>query len=115
MNNKQLVEWIKELIAEDRLTDFYTSRPWRRVRAASFERFNYECQECKRKGRLTLLVHPGKPARQGEVTGIGHHKKPLRLHPELALTVSNVEPVCWACHNEIEKKNENEVLTEEFW
>lgn len=115
MNNKTLVLWLNELIAEDRLSEFYTSRPWRRVRGLAFERDHYECQECRRNGRLTLLVKPMQQARPGEVQGIGHHKKPLRLHPELALDVSNIESLCWACHNKIEKTNEANELTEEFW
>lgn len=115
MNKKNLVDWINKLIAEDRLSDFYTSRPWRKARAISFEQNNYECQECKRNGKLTLLAHPGQQPRAGEVKGIGHHKKPVRKYPQLALTVSNIEPVCWSCHNKIEKENTENILTEEIW
>lgn len=112
---QSLEEWINELIEEDRLSEFYTSRPWRRVRAESFKLYNYECQECKRNGRLTLLGHPGKRLRAGEVRGIGHHKQSLREHPELALSVSNIEPECWACHNVIEKAGTDSIVTEELF
>ena len=113
--NNDLAEWINELIADNRLSEFYTSRRWRKVRAISFEQYNYECQECKRNGKLTLLAHPGTEPRAGEVKGIGHHRKPLRQYPELALTVSNIEPVCMNCHNKIEKTNKENILTEELW
>lgn len=115
--NENLTAWIKRLIAEDKIDEFYTSRAWRKVRAESFKRFNYECQECKRNGILTLLAKPNQRVKPGEVIGIGHHKKPLRVYPELALTVENIEPVCWDCHNKIEKKKENKdtELTEEVW
>lgn len=112
--NQELTEWINRLIQEDRLSEFYTSRPWRKVRLISLEQNNFECQECKRKGRLTLLLKPGEQNAK-KSKGIGHHKKPLRLYPELALDPNNVEPVCWACHNEIEKTNNDNILTEECW
>lgn len=109
------IQTIRRLIAEDKLDKFYTSRSWRKVRAIAFKQYHYECQECKRNKRLTVLGHPDRPLRAGEVIGIGHHKKPLKLYPELALNPNNIEPVCWNCHNAIEKSAENEAVTEEFF
>lgn len=112
---EDLTEWIKRLIAEDRLSEFYTSRPWRKVRKQAFEAHHYECAECRRKGVLTLLRASGEAVSSDKVEGIGHHIKSVREHPELALDYRNVEPLCWACHNQIEKTQTSNELTEEFW
>lgn len=108
------LEWIQSLINEDRLEEFYTWSAWRKVRLAALKRDNFECQNCKRNGRLTLLLKPGEVDSR-KCKGIGHHVKPLKQYPELALDVNNIESECWACHNEIEKKNDKNILTEEWW
>lgn len=106
---------IIQLIEEDRLDLFYTSRSWRACRAEAFERCHYECQECKRNGKLTLLRHPDRELRDGEVEGIGHHKLSLKEHPELALDPKNIEAVCWSCHNVIEHRDSSFIVSEEIW
>lgn len=87
---------------------FYISKVWRRKRRVILKRDNYECQKCKRKGKFSKAT-------------CVHHKKHLKEHPELALTDSNLESLCDACHNEehpeklkrIEPKKK--FITEERW
>ena len=66
---------------------FYHWPVWRRLRIQALERDHYLCQECLRQGRLTAAT---------EV----HHKQEIRTHPELALVLSNLESLCWKCHEE---------------
>lgn len=66
---------------------FYQKAAWRRVRRQALERDHYLCQECLRHKRFT---------RATEV----HHKKPAEEYPELALTLSNLESLCWNCHEQ---------------
>ena len=65
---------------------FYASKAWENKREERLKIDNYECQECKRKGKYT-------PARAV------HHKKHLEYYPELALDIDNLESLCDACHN----------------
>ena len=50
MTPEQLEQWIKRLIAEDKLYKFYKSREWRELSDAVMKENNYECQKCKAKG-----------------------------------------------------------------
>lgn len=67
---------------------FYNSRRWHAKRRAILRRDKYMCQICKRYGRLVPAT-------------IVHHIKELDQYPELALTDSNLESVCLACHNRL--------------
>ncbi|RND00268.1 HNH endonuclease [Lysinibacillus halotolerans] len=67
---------------------FYKSREWMRLRLQALERDNYECQECKRKGRY----------RRAQCV---HHLKEVKVVPILALTLSNLESLCNSCHNKM--------------
>lgn len=64
---------------------FYQGVAWRRVRIQALERSHYLCQNCLRENRITPAT---------EV----HHILPLEEHPELALVLDNLEPLCWRCH-----------------
>ncbi|MDO4157400.1 MAG: HNH endonuclease [Oscillospiraceae bacterium] len=57
--------------------DFYQSKAWKRKRGWILRRDGYQCQDCKRYGRM----------RQATIV---HHIKHLDQHPELALTSSNL-------------------------
>jgi 5-methylcytosine-specific restriction endonuclease McrA len=65
---------------------FYGSEKWKRKRAAILARDKYQCQYCKRYGRMRQAT---------EV----HHIKHLEDAPELALASENLVSLCKACHN----------------
>ncbi|NIK11182.1 HNH endonuclease [Alkalibacillus almallahensis] len=74
---------------------FYKSKPWRKLRQSILERDNYECQECKRQGKVfTKHSKPGKH----KVFDVDHIKE-LEDHPELAMEPDNLETLCIRCHN----------------
>jgi len=58
------------------------SAAWRRWRKAVFERDNYTCQICHRRGGR---LHPD-------------HIKPFSQYPELRFKVENGRTLCVACH-----------------
>ena len=73
---------IKNILKEQ---GFYKTTVWRRLRLLALQRDNYLCQECLRKKRIT------------KATEI-HHIKPIASHSELALSLDNLESLCWDCH-----------------
>lgn len=68
------------------MEDFYRSRKWERKRLAILRRDGYQCQECRRYGRI----------RQASVV---HHREPLEERPDLALADANLVSLCADCHN----------------
>lgn len=110
-------KWIRQLIEEDRLHEFYTSSAWLNIRDEILQEHHYECLNCKKKGRYRRAT-------------IVHHVKHLRGFPELALSKTYIDengkeqiqlkPVCKECHEYIEhperlKRNKKEPLTPERW
>ena len=67
---------------------FYASARWKKKRAAILKRDKYQCQICKRYGKLKEAV-------------IVHHIRELSSFPELAFTDSNLQSVCLSCHNRL--------------
>lgn len=65
---------------------FYTSEKWKRKRAAILARDKYQCQICKRYGRMRQAT---------EV----HHIVHLEDDPSRAFDASNLISLCKACHN----------------
>lgn len=65
--------------------NFYMSSAWQKKREQILRRDGYRCQWCRRYGRLTEA---------DEV----HHVKPLKTHPELALSDENLVSLCASCH-----------------
>lgn len=77
---------------------FYGSDEWETLRLKALERDNYECQECKREGR----VHVDSKKVEGERKSIElnvHHKYEIEHYPKLALVIDNLETLCLNCHN----------------
>lgn len=66
---------------------FYHTGSWRRLRVLALQRDHYLCQNCLRQKRVTIAT---------EV----HHIKPIADFPELALTLDNLESLCWDCHEQ---------------
>ena len=83
----QTVEHLKteEVVHHDN-DAFYSSTEWKRKRAAILARDNYQCQICRRYGKLKQAT---------EV----HHKKHLDAFPELSLDNDNLISLCHACHS----------------
>ena len=79
---------------------FYDSGEWKRVRTEIKRRDNYECQECKRNGRVSVDTNEySENAQRKKIQLVVHHIKELEHHPELALDLDNLETVCVDCHN----------------
>ena len=70
---------------------FYKSTAWRHLRLLALQRDNYLCRECLRSKRITKAA---------EV----HHVKLVSSHPELALTLDNLESLCHDCHEKTKQK-----------
>lgn len=120
-----LKQYIEELIAKDELWRFYKSKEWLALKKKVLEKYNYECQECKRNGIVTRYDVDA----EGKKTLIStvHHVQFVRRHPELALSEwfeyrgelkRNLIPVCKACHNKLhpeKQKNKRTFFNEERW
>ena len=76
-------------------TAFYKSKDWRLTRAEVLRRDNYECQWCKREGRVTDL---------SVATLEVDHREELDKRPELALDIDNLRTLCRNCHNKRHKR-----------
>ena len=64
---------------------FYNSQQWRQMRDYVLRRDGYECQWCKKQGRVTL--------KSDTILEVDHIKE-LDRHPELALDVDNLRTLC---------------------
>lgn len=67
---------------------FYTSKRWRKLRAAALRRDAYQCVECRKYFR-------SRPA-----TTV-HHIRPREEYPELEWRLDNLVSLCEACHNRL--------------
>ncbi|MEC5422383.1 HNH endonuclease [Virgibacillus sp. C22-A2] len=74
---------------------FYKSKDWEATRLIVLERDNYECQECKRQGKVYTDKHDPDKHKRLDVD----HIKDLEDYPELALELDNLEVLCVKCHN----------------
>ncbi|TLS37746.1 HNH endonuclease [Pseudalkalibacillus caeni] len=97
---------IKQLIREDKLVKFYQCKEWRKLRLKILKRDNYECQTCKRNGKV------------GKAENV-HHIKEVKKYPELALVEDNLECICIPCHNEehdrLKEIHKPKFMNEERW
>lgn len=73
---------------------FYGSTDWHKVRAQVRKRDGYKCVWCRAdvKGNGTSRVD---------------HIVPLKLAPERALDLSNLQTLCIKCHESVKKRDEN--------
>ena len=97
----------KEYKTKEQKLKFYNSSAWANkktgIRAQALKRDNYECQQCKREGR----VHVDSIKVEGERKSIElnvHHIKEIEDYPELALTLDNTMTLCLYHHNLIHEK-----------
>lgn len=99
---------------------FYDSKPWKLLREDAKERDNYECQECKRQGNVTIDTNEySKSAKRKKIQLVVHHVKEIENYPELALELDNLETVCVDCHNKEHgrdfKATKNKWADDEWW
>ncbi|MFD9629079.1 HNH endonuclease [Peribacillus muralis] len=82
---------------------FYRTSDWNKLRSEALERDNYECQQCKREGR----VHVDSKKVEGERKSVElnvHHKYEIEHYPQLALVLDNLTTVCLHCHNKLHNR-----------
>ncbi|WP_284037451.1 HNH endonuclease [Neobacillus sp. 114] len=75
---------------------FYKSAGWQAIRQQALVRDNYECQECKRQGKVYTDHHDPDKRKRLDVD----HIKEIEHHPELALELDNLQVLCVWHHNE---------------
>lgn len=79
---------------------FYDSPAWKQKRKQIKQRDNYECQECKRQGRVSIDTNEySESAKRKKIQLLVDHIKELEHYPELALDDENLETLCVHCHN----------------
>ena len=90
-----------EYRTEQQKRKFYDSWSWRKLSKQIKQRDNYECQRCKKDGRVSIddPTLQSDTANRKKIQLVVHHKKELEDHPELALEVGNLETICVDCHN----------------
>jgi len=100
---------IKQLIKENKIIYFYKSAMWQKKKKEILIRDNYECQECKKEGKLTTI-------QQSKLDV--HHIKELKDYPELAFNNDNLITVCIYHHNLLDgriKPKKEKFINEERW
>lgn len=91
---------MKQYKTKQQKRKFYDSGEWKSIREQVKKRDNYECQECKRNGRVQTDTNEySEGAKRKKIQLVVHHIKELEHHPELALEIDNLETVCVDCHN----------------
>lgn len=106
-------EQIRKLIKNGNKKKFYDELYWKKyLTKRILERDNYECQECKKEGRISIK-------QQGKKLDV-HHKKELEEYPELAYKEDNLETVCVNHHNILDNRKifinkPKKILNEERW
>ncbi len=99
---------------------FYDSQDWKQLREVVKKRDNYECQECKRSGNVTVDTNEySESAQRKKIVLVVDHIKELEDYPELALEIENLETLCVKCHNvkhgRVFVQNINKWASDERW
>lgn len=113
METQQLVQWINELIKQDKVYLFYLSKEWKKLKKEVLKEQHNECQECLKKGILSKARTV-------------HHINEVKKRPNLALSKiylddkgierMQLEAICEECHNKIHNRfTKKPPLTEEWW
>ena len=103
----ELLAFIKECIRLDDMHSFYIKSVWKKKRIEIVKRDHYECQACKRKGKIKIVKLKAKKISERAYV---HHKVHLKDYPELALENSNLETLCFDCHEAEHPEERNFVL-----
>jgi len=100
------IQELISLITNGELMKFYKSKEWMILRLKALKRDNYECQLCKAAGRYHKAENV-------------HHMKEVKTHPNLSLTLNNLQCLCLKCHNEVhdrlESTRKNKYANDERW
>ncbi len=126
MNSYQLGIWIRKLIEEDKLYQFYKSEEWLVLKKEVMKEQHYECQECLKEGILTTRCDEQEDTKKKLTV---HHIQYVKNYPELALSkfyyykkikYRNLIVVCFDCHNKLHKRFNYKVyhkkqLNQERW
>ncbi|WP_204254366.1 HNH endonuclease [Mammaliicoccus sciuri] len=89
--------------------NFYKSKAWRETREIVLRRDNYECQECKKQGKVTT-INPEKH----KSLDVDHILE-LETHPELAHDLDNLVTLCISCHNKKHNRYQGYVRKPDKW
>lgn len=79
--------------------EFYKTRRWVKLRLAILRRDNYQCQRCRRYGKLTQATHV-------------HHIMPREDFPALQWEPSNLVSLCARCHELMHDRLTGELTAE---
>jgi len=91
---------LSEYKTREQKRKFYDSKQWKQLREEVKKRDNYECQECKRQGKVFIDTYEySESAKRKKIKLVVHHIKELENYPELALEMDNLETICVDCHN----------------
>lgn len=111
-----LATYIRRLIADDKIEEFYQSEDWKELRLEVLEEFHNECSICLERGNYTQAV-------------CVHHVNEVRKRPDLALSKFFIDegmrtrqliPLCNTCHNIVHDKlgewqNRDKFTNRERW
>lgn len=112
-----LYKWIRELIRDGKVGQFYLTEDWKELRQEVLWDYQYECQECLKKGNYTRA-------------DCVHHVNEVRHRPDLAMSRTyfdkegnvqpNLVPLCNTCHNIVHDKlggwqKKDKFTNEEKW
>ena len=96
-----LATYIRQLIKEDRIEEFYQTDDWKELRLDVLDDFNQECQKCLKKGEYTHA-------------NCVHHVNEVKHRPDLAMSRTYIDkdgqeqiqllPLCNTCHNIVHDK-----------
>ena len=82
-----------EMLKQKQCEPFYQTTAWKKARAARLEMDHGMCVECMRLYRAGLMRGPRRAS-------MVHHIQPYKDHPELALSLDNLESLCDRHHAE---------------
>ena len=86
---------VAEYKTKEQKRKFYDGKDWKRKREEIKERDSRECQECKRRGRVTVDRNEySESAKRKKIMLVVDHIKELEDFPELALEDDNLETLC---------------------
>ncbi|MGE6894466.1 HNH endonuclease [Priestia flexa] len=89
-----------EYKTKEQKSRFYNSGDWKRMREYIKKRDGYECQECKRQGKVSVDTYEySQRAKRKKIKLVVDHIKELEECPDLALDDENLETLCVTCHN----------------
>lgn len=114
------VNYLSVYKSKEQKREFYKSRQWSGVnglREQALKRDNYECQLCKREGKVHLDSTKIEGERKSIILNV-HHIKEIEDHPELALDLNNLMTICLSHHNEQHnrfKPSNNKWKDDERW